>query len=213
MQRDERPAGVGSIQEARREMYRQQILAAAEHEFSEAGFTNARMDSIASTAGVSLATVYKTFAGKLEIWNALHAERMEALLAEVRAATHGVASPLERLLTGVAAVARFLTEHDTYLDLNVRAEFNWASDASGGRGVQRTVWSAGLGMIAAAIEAPIAAGEAQVIRPNVAAGMVVSGLQVWLSDWVRSGRDRQPAVVIDEMTLRLRWMLVGEPGT
>ena len=41
------------------------------------------MAAIAKAADLSLATVYKTFAGKREIWNELHAERMTALLALV----------------------------------------------------------------------------------------------------------------------------------
>jgi AcrR family transcriptional regulator len=193
-------------------MYRQQILGAAEREFSKAGFTDARMESIASTAGVSLATVYKNFAGKLDIWNALHTERMRALLDAVALATRASASPLDRLLTGVTAVARFLTEHDDYLDLNLRVGFGWAGSADGGRGVQRSVWSDGLDMVAAGVAAAVAAGELPEIRPRVAAGMLVSGLQVWLADWVASSRDRPAATVIDEMTLRLRWLLAGGAG-
>jgi len=206
---DHRPTGLGSIRDARREMYRQQILGAAELEFSRAGFADARMESIAATAGVSLATVYKTFAGKLDIWNALHAERMAALLAAVDLATRAASSPLDRLLTGVAAVARFLAGHESYLDLNLRAGFGWAGDAEGGQGVQRTVWSAGLDMVTAGVEAAITRDEVPGIRPRVAAGMIVSALQVWLADWVGSGRDRRPDDVIAELTERLRWLLTG----
>jgi AcrR family transcriptional regulator len=209
MQLNDRSAALPDIRDVRRQMYRQQILAAAEREFSKAGFTDARMESIAATAGVSLATVYKTFSGKLQIWDALHSERMQALLAEVGAATQTPASHLDRLLTGVAAVARFLTEHQDYLDLNLRAGFGWAGGSDGGRGVQRTVWNAGLDMIANGAEACIAAGELPPIRPRVAAGMIVSALQVWLADWVDTARDRPADTVIDELTTRLRWLLTG----
>lgn len=202
-------APVPSIQEARRAMYRQQILAAAEHEFGRAGFDQVRMETIAATAGVSLATVYKTFSGKAEIWDALHAERMEALLASVAAATPDDGPALDRLLAGIAAVGRFLAGHDDYLALNLQVGFGWASSADEGRGVQRTVWSAGLEMIASGIEAAIAEGSVREIRPRVAAGMVVSALQVWLSEWAGSGRDRDADEVIDEMALRLRWLLAG----
>lgn len=190
-------------------MYRQQILGAAEREFGRAGFAEVRMESIAATAGISLATVYKTFAGKVDIWDALHAERMRALLASVDDASRAATSPLDRLLTGVAAVARFLTEHEDYLNMNLRAGFDWAGGAEGARGVQRTVWSAGIDMIASGIEAAITAGEMPAIRPRVAAGMVVSALHVWLADWAGPARDRQADEVIDEMTIRLRWLLAG----
>jgi AcrR family transcriptional regulator len=203
---------MSSLEESRREMYRRQVLTAAEHEFGRAGYGSARMEAIATTAGVSLATVYKAFNGKLDIWNALHADRMDALLATVEAATRDASSALERLLGGIATVARFLTEHDAYLDLNLRAEFAWAGNTDGGHGVQRTVWSAGLETVAAGVRAALANGELQDIRPRIAAGMIVSALQMWLADWVASGRDRMPEEVIDEMMLRLRWMLVGGTG-
>lgn len=125
-------------------------------------------------------------------------------------ATRTAASPLERLLAGVATVARFLTEHDEYLALNLRAGSGWASGADGGRGVQRTVWSAGLDTLAGGVEASIAAGELPGIRPRVAAGMIVSALQVWLDDWVRTERDRRADAVIEELTTRLRWLLTGD---
>jgi AcrR family transcriptional regulator len=201
----------GTIDQARREMYHRQILTAAEQEFSKAGFGRAKMDAIAATAGVSLATVYKTFSGKNAIWDALHAERMAALLASVNASAQGAASALDRLLAGVDTVAHFLTDHESYLDLSIQAGFGWASGADEGRGEQRTVWTAGLDMIAAGIETAVAAGELPEVRPRVGAGMVVSALQVWLSDWVASGRDRHPDEVIDEMTTRVRWLLAG-PG-
>ncbi|KAA9156554.1 TetR/AcrR family transcriptional regulator [Amycolatopsis acidicola] len=204
------PAVAGSIRDARRSLYRQRILAAAEHEFAAAGFADTRVNAIAKTAEVSLATVYKTFAGKAEIWDALHADRMEALLAEVEPATNGVSSPLERLLAGVAAVALFLTRQDAYLELSIRAGAGWAG-AESGHGVQRTVWGAGLDMIARGVEASVANGELRGIRPRVAAGMIASALQIWLSDWVSSGRDRAPDAVVGELVLHLRWMLAG-PG-
>lgn len=210
MRSDRNTARVGSIRDARRTMYRQQIIAAAEYEFSRAGFAETRVSAIAQTAEVSLATVYKSFAGgKAEIWDSLHAERMKALLASVDTAMRGAQSALERLLTGVAATATFLAEHETYLDLNIHAGSGWASSADTGHGVQRTVWSSGLDMIAAGVESAIKDGEVRDIRPRVAAGMIVSAMQVWLSDWVNSGRDRAPATVITEMVRHLRWMLVG----
>jgi AcrR family transcriptional regulator len=194
---------------AKQGLYRRQILAAAEREFAQAGYAAVRMSAIADTASLSLATVYKTFGGKAEIWDALHAERMTALLASVTAAAADTEPGLDRLLTSVAAVVRFLTAEPGYLDMNLRAGVNWAAEADTGRGVERTVWLAGQDMIATAIEKAIALGQIRDIRPRVAAGMVVSALQVWLSDWVRCGRDRAPEIVVEEMRQHLRWMLGG----
>jgi AcrR family transcriptional regulator len=197
----------GSIQDARRDLYRQHVLAAAELEFSRAGFTETKMSAIARTAGLSLATVYKHFAGKGEIWDDLHAERMTQLLAEVESAALDAQTAIDRLVSGVSAVAQFLTSHDAYLEMSIRAGAGWASSAETAVGVQRTVWSAGIEMIESGIETALATGEVRAFRPRVAAGLVVSSLQVWMIDWVDSGRDRPASVVIDELTTHLRRML------
>ena len=197
-----------SVADERRSLYRELVLAAAEREFARVGFTDARMAAIAKAADVSLATVYKTFPGKTEIWNDLHAERMTALLAHVDTRVAAAGSPLERLLSGIAAVAEFLTEHPAYLELSLHASSGWLT-ASAGHGVQRTVWSSGLDTIATGVAAARAAGELADLRPRIAAGLVVSALQVWLADWVDAGRDRAPAVVVDELVAHLRTMLTG----
>lgn len=194
------------VVEERRSLYRDLVLVAAEREFARVGFAEAKMAAIAKASDLSLATVYKTFAGKSEIWNDLHAERMSALLALVEERTASAGSPLDRLLDGIAAVADFLMAHDAYLALSLGASSGWLT-AGGSPGVQRTVWGSGLDMIAAGVGAASRTGELTDLRPRIAAGLVVSALQVWLSDWVESGRDRDPEVVAADLVAHLRAML------
>lgn len=196
------------VAEERRSLYRELVLAAAEREFARVGFAETKMTAIAKAADLSLATVYKTFPGKREIWNDLHAERMTALLALVDERVAGSDSPLERLLNGIAAVAEFLTRQDAYLELSLGASSGWLT-TGGALGVQRTVWGSGLDMIAAGAEASRAAGELADLRPRIAAGLVVSALQVWLADWVDSGRDRDPHAVVEDLVSHLRVMLTA----
>lgn len=199
-----------TLAEERRAMYREQLLAAAEREFARSGFTDAKMTAIAGAANLSLATVYKTFPGKQEIWNELHTKRMDALLALVRNRVDASGSPLERLLAGIGAVADFLTSHDAYLDLSLAAGTDWLAPA-GGEGVQSTVWSAGLATIAEGVRAAADAGELTELRPSLAAALVVSSLQVWLGDWVAAGRDRPDDEVVAELVGHLRRVL-GRAG-
>lgn len=194
----------------RRALYRDLVLAAAEREFARVGFADAKMATIAQGAELSLATVYKTFAGKDEIWNELHARRMDALVALVDARMATARSPLERLLAGIAGVAEYLTGQDAYLELNLRASSGWLTTA-GSTGVQQTVWASGLETIAAGIETARAAGELADLRTGVATGLVVSALQVWLADWVGSGRDRDPDEVVAELVDHLRHALAAQP--
>ncbi|PAY24273.1 TetR family transcriptional regulator [Dietzia natronolimnaea] len=202
------PAAASAAREERLHGYRRQIIHAAEREFGKAGFTATPMNAIAATAGLSLATVYKSFAGKAEIWDALHRERMDALLAEVREADTGEPG-LERLLTGLRRVFGFLAAHPAYLDMNLRAGGGWASSVEGAHGAQRTVWSSGLEVIAAGMRSAADRGELAGLDPRIAAGMAISALQVWLSEWVAAGRSGDPEALADDMTRRLRLMLTA----
>ncbi|CAN5421320.1 hypothetical protein BH09ACT12_BH09ACT12_21270 [soil metagenome] len=194
--------------EERRSLYKDLILAAAELEFAEVGFADTKVATIAKAADLSLATVYKSFASKNDIWNDLHAERMTALLAFVDERSGHVESPLERLLAGIAAVAEFLTDHDAYLRLSLGASSGWLGPG-GGTGVQRTVWGSGLDMIARGVRAARDAGEVTDLRPRIAAGMIVSALQVWLADWIESDRDRAPKVVVSDLIEHLTVLISG----
>lgn len=188
--------------------YRRQILRAAEREFGKAGFAATPMNAIAATAGLSLATVYRSFSGKAEIWDALHRTRMDALLEAVREADAGEPG-LERLLTGLRRVFLFLAAHPAYLEMNLRAGGGWASSVEGAHGIQRTVWSSGLEVIAAGMQAAADRGELAGLDPRIAAGMAISALQVWLSEWVASERAEDPEVLVDDMTRRLRLLLAS----
>lgn len=205
----ERSPGLRDMKTARREMYRRQVLAAAEYEFSRAGFGEAKMTSIARTADVSLATVYKNFTGKSEVWEALHADRMGDLLAFVEASIKTIASPLDRLLQGARSTAIFLAEHPAYLELNLKEGLGWGANdvAEIAHGNQRTAWTSGLETITLGVIDAVKAGQLPALRPRVAAGMIISALQVWLYDWVKSEHDRSPTEVADEMVHYLRRML------
>jgi AcrR family transcriptional regulator len=197
-----------SIDTARRDMYRRQVLNAAELEFSRSGFANTKMNAIAKTADLSLATVYKTFGGKTEIWDSLHGTRMEELLARVAAESHATSTPLDRIIEGVVSVTRYLIDHPAYLAMNLWAGTGWGSSDRGAHGVQETVWSAGLDTMAAGVRTAVNAGEIPPIDPHVAAGLIVSTMQVWLASW---DADHSVDDLIAEMTRRLRWML-GAPS-
>lgn len=198
-----------SIDVARREMYRRQILNAAEVEFSRSGFASTKMSAIAKSADLSLATVYKNFAGKSEIWDSLHAERMAELLARVAAEGDAGKRGLDRILAGVASVAGYLLDHPNYLAMSLWAGTGWASSENAAHGVQETVWSAGLDTMAAGVQSAVAAGEIPPIDPRIAAGLIVSGMQVWLAHWADGDQRVPAATVIEAMTQRLRWMLAG----
>lgn len=205
-------AAVGSIEVARRDMYRGQILSAAEVEFARTGFAPTKMSAIAKAADLSLTTVYKHFEGKAQIWDELHAARMVELLARVERESTPGDTALERILAGVRSVAGYLVEQTAYLDMSLWAGTGWASGERGAHGVQETVWSAGIDTMAAGVARAVATREIPPIDPRVGAGLIVSSLQVWLASWVDRARADDPGELVDAMIERLRWTLAGTAG-
>jgi len=194
-------SGAPSIRDARRHMYRQQILIAAEFEFARSGFTESKVNAIAAAADVSLATVYKNFDGKDEIWDVLNAQRMNELVDAVRVATSAIHSPLQRLIIGARAQVGFFVENSNYLALHIKEGLSWATAMGGGeagRGAQRMAWRVGLDMLTQGVQAAIDAGELAPRKPSIVAGLMVSAMQVWLTDWVVTGRARPAEAVADE---------------
>ncbi|EHB55042.1 regulatory protein TetR [Mycolicibacterium rhodesiae JS60] len=186
-------------------MFRQQILSAAEFEFASAGFDKTKVADIARTADVSLATVYKIFSGKDEIWDVLNRQRVDEFIAAGLRATESVASPLERLLAALRALVTYFVEHPNYLHLHIKEGLSWATAGEQwGRGNQRDAWRIGITHIADLAAEAVAAGEAPAMRPSILAGLTVSALQVWLTDWVRSDQDRPPSQLIAELDQYMR---------
>lgn len=198
--------------DARRTLYREHILSAAEHEFSRTGFAEVKVSDIARRAEVSLATLYKAFGSKDDLWDALNSERMEEFTRCVHARTRSVDSPLERLLIGARAEVEFFAEHEAFLRLHLNDGLSWGTASTipgAGRGAQRSAWLAGMEMTAQTAREAIEAGEIRDLRPAVVAAVVISALQIWLTDWVAGGRQRPVTDVADEVVAHLRRSLAA----
>lgn len=194
-----------SIREARREMYRQQIIAAAELEFARTGFGKTKVTDIARSADVSVDTVYKNFGGKNDIWDELNRCRMEGFVDAGLRAMDGLTSPLDRLWGLARAQVLFFAEHPNFLELHIQEGLSWATAGLElGRGVQREAWRTGLDIVLALAEEAIAVGEVPAMRPTILAGLAISALQVWLTDWVNSDRNRPAVEVADELVAHLK---------
>ena len=78
----------------------QQILDAAKTEFLEKGFTNASMRSIAAMAGATTGAIYRYYANKEALFDALVAEPAEAFFREYKTYSDNFSSQeLDRQLT------------------------------------------------------------------------------------------------------------------
>ncbi len=99
------------------------ILEAAEAVFAQDGLSGARMERIASRAGVAVGTLYNHFQDKEALLRSLVHSRREALLERVDAALHGMRGrPVEeRLRAFLGAVADHARAHGPLLSVLVQA--------------------------------------------------------------------------------------------
>ncbi len=206
------PALGARLDDARRAVYREHILNVAEIEFGRSGFAAAKVGDIATNAGISLGTLYKSFASKDELWDALNADRMADFTRIVTERTSNIASPLERILVGARVEIEYFVEHDAFLRLHLRDGLSWGTASTfpgAGQGAQRVAWQAGMAMTAATAKEAIDAGEVRPMSPEVVAALVISALQVWLTDWIATGRTRPAQQLADEVGEHLRLSLAS----
>jgi len=107
--------GGGTAPTSRRERERafraQLILEAAEVVFAERGFQGAAVEEIAARSEVSIATLYKMFGSKEEVFAALIEHRQEEFIVAMRGAARAGGSPLEQLESFLHAVFEYFDLH------------------------------------------------------------------------------------------------------
>jgi len=191
-------------------MYEELILIGAEREFARVGFAETKVQDIAVASDVSLATLYNTFAGKDAIYDAVHARRMNDLITFSTRSLGAVTSPSERLFLGLSRQVQFFCGHPDYLRMHIRDGFSWAT-ASGVNGINRDhaveTWRAGIAMVTDGVAAAVDAGEMVSMRPELLTRLVISALQVWLTEWIESDGHSDPSDVAAELVNYLRHAL------
>jgi len=120
------------------------------------------MQEIASEAGVSLKTVYASYPGKRELFDAIMHERGAAFHEHVRQAvllTQG--GPVEQLAAMTRAFVEFMFQHRDWLAIHLRSRIAWS--VRPGHEVAAHLWRRGLEDLE------------QLISDGIAAGVFVSG--------------------------------------
>ncbi len=180
-----------TVRRRRSELYRTVVLEAAERVFAERGFAAARMQQIAATAGLSLATLYGVFPGKAELFDAIHELRGGELLAH--AATAGSeTSAREAMLAGVAGYVGYLIDHPDFLRMHLHDGAAWAMPEPSFRSkAQRSAWTEGIGRMAELLRVGSEADDFIAEDPVLMAKTMIAMHQVQLADWVERGM-REP---------------------
>ena len=114
------------VEEAKAEMYRGLIFEAAEQAFGERGFAETTMQEIASATGVSVKTLYASFPGKQELYDAIMFERGEEIHEAVSSARAAEIEPAEKLAAGLHAFVDYFFGHASWTKMHVISRASWA---------------------------------------------------------------------------------------
>lgn len=191
------------LQAAKRALYREAILDAAEREFAAHGYEQAKVTAIAKGAGVSLATLYGTFPKKHDVYRALQKDRLEQLMRTVGGQVMQAKDPFERLRGGIEGYLRFHMEHPDYLRGQLREGVPWGTTDQLRTPEQTQAWEAGRVMMMTAFGAGMDEGWFVRDDPELCARTATAMSQVRLSLWIDRDMAQSPDEVARAAMLQL----------
>lgn len=191
------------LKEARRALYRESIVDAAERVFAEHGYEAAKVQTIAKQAGVSLATFYAIFPKKWDAFRAVQADRLAELMQQVGARVLGAADAFERVCAGLEGYLRFHMEHPDFLRVQLREQVPWGTTDELRTPEQTRAWELGLEMMIAALREGMRQGMFREDDPELCARTATAMSQVRLALWADRGMREPPDVVAREAMLLL----------
>jgi len=180
---------IARARSAKTSMYRSLVLESAEYLFATHGYDRTKIQDIAAASGVSLGTLYSVFDGKADIYEAVHDERLGELFVLTGRAMKSEASAAERLMVGNRVFVQWLTEHPNYLRIHLNGGGAWSSDPRRvGEGLV-AAWHRGIDLMARVLEEAMRDGDAYEADPIIAARLMASIQQVFISAWVDAGME------------------------
>jgi AcrR family transcriptional regulator len=197
------------LETARERMYRDLVFESAEHVFAAKGFDDATMQEIASEAGISLKTLYATFPGKNELYQAIQERRgHEIVEATGRAYSEG-GSADEKLNGGVRAYVDYMLEHADFLRIHLREGKAWGLRPSDAVAED---WQVGVGNFASIVREGIASGDFYDGDADLLAMSGVAIMQVYMARIAETAGDIEAGALAEEILLPLRRLLCKPDG-
>jgi len=188
---------------ARRDLYREAILDAAERIFAELGYEATKVADITSEAGVSLATFYAVFKKKWDVYRAVHARRLAELMETIGSPRLDGDDVLDAMMRGVETYLTFHMQYPHYLRMHLREGNAWTSDAGLRSPEQAEAWQAGIAMTMTGFEAGIAQGIFLADDTELMARTMLGMHQVRLALWVERGQQGDAAELSREALKQL----------
>ncbi|MCP4037728.1 MAG: TetR/AcrR family transcriptional regulator [bacterium] len=192
-----KPQSSNRIRQARREMYRQVISEAAEAVFAEKRFADARMSDVALEAGISLKTLYQTFAGKADLFHAIRNLRIEEVIAATGQVPEG--PPLEVMMNQVRVSVGYLLAHPHFLRIHLREGNAWAVRHGAVADPMPDRWHANMAEQAKLIQRGIDEGVFEKGDPELLTKLVTAVYQVQLADWLEREETDSPDVLVERI--------------
>lgn len=108
-----------SRRDRERERHRQEILDASCVVFSEKGYRNTTIADISKRSEFSIASIYKHFESKEDIYHSLIEDYLEMYHSELEGAVKDIKSPLAQLRACIARTYDLLVEHRVFMEFFV----------------------------------------------------------------------------------------------
>jgi AcrR family transcriptional regulator len=115
-----------NLRQTQKEATRNRVIEAAKELFDTQGYQGTTIREIAAHAGVSVGSVFTTFASKYEVLSQVMVDRLDGLYAELdRVMPHLRGSTLDRLRTMFAIHFAFEVRHKRLFLAYIAAAFDW----------------------------------------------------------------------------------------
>ncbi|MEM9457092.1 MAG: TetR/AcrR family transcriptional regulator [Myxococcota bacterium] len=186
------------LKQARRALYREAIVDAAEGVFARHGYDAAKVQTIAKAAGVSLATFYATFPKKWDAYRAVQSDRLGALMQQVGGAVLRATDAFGRVRAGLEGYLRFHMANPEFLRLQLRERVPWGTTDELRTPEQTRAWEAGLQMLIAALDEGMKGGDFRRDDAELCARTATAMSQVRLALWEGRGMSESPDQVAGE---------------
>lgn len=170
--------------EARRALYRETIVDAAERVFADHGYESAKVAAIAKTAGISLQTLYGVFPKKWDVFRAVQGDRLALLMQQVGAAVFAARDPFTRVRSGLEGYLRFHMARPDFLRMQLRERIPWGTTDEQRTPEQTRAWETGRQMMTAAFADGMREGVFVQTDPEIAARTATAMSQVHLAVWI-----------------------------
>ncbi len=185
-------------------MYRSLVIDAAEHLFATRGYERTKIQQVAAASGLSLGTLYSVFAGKADIYAAVHDERLAELFLLTGHAMKSRAAAADRLIEGNRVFIRWLTERPDYLRMHLESGNAWSSNPRRAEAGLVDAWRRGIDLMARVIAEGMRDGALWEGDPVTAARLMAATQQVFISAWFESGMEEDTASLVSRIEIQIK---------